>query len=245
MTRRFRSALGVWMILLGLTSLVAAQTLTGTVAGVLKDEQGAVVPGATVTLTGPRGPQEQVSDSEGRYRFLALESGTYELGVAMNGFLPSKQGGLVITAGRNLEVEVAMKVGGAVETVNVIAQSPVVDTRGSATETSLSQDLLANVPITRTAINVLNYAPGINSDSAYGGDAGSANSLMIDGVDTRDPSGGTAWSFYNYNIVQEFQFQGLGAPAEYGGYTGAVINTITKSGGNRFSGLFDFFGSNK
>jgi len=239
MTRRIRSALSVWLILMGLASAAGAQTLTGAVAGVVKDEQGAVLPGVTVTLTGPRGGQDQVSDSEGRYRFLALEPGTYELSAALTGFQPSKQGGLVITAGRNLEIEVSLKLGARSESITVVGESPVVDTRGSATETSLSQDLLANVPITRTAINVLNYAPGINSDSAYGGDAGSANSLMIDGVDTRDPSGGTAWSFYNYNIVQEFQFQGLGAPAEYGGYTGAVINTITKSGGNRLSGLFD------
>ena len=92
---------------------------------------------------------------------------------------------------------------------------------------------------------MLNYAPGINNSSAYGGDGDSANSLLIDGVDTRDPSGGTPWTFYNYNIVEEMQFQGLGAPAEYGGFTGAVVNTITKSGGNRFSGLFDVLGTNE
>ena len=138
-----------------------------------------------------------------------------------------------------------MKVGGLAEAVTVTGESPVVDVRSSATDTSLSQDLLYSAPITRTAINVLNYAPGINSNSAFGGDASSGNSLLIDGVDTRDPSGGTAWSFYNYNIIQEIQFQGLGAPAEYGGFTGAVVNTITKSGGNRFSGLFDVFHTNK
>src|SRR6185312_15201240 len=58
------------------------------------------------------------------------------------------------------------------------------------------------------------------------------------------PDGGTAWTFYNYNLVQEVQFQGIGAPAEFGGFTGAVVNTITKSGGNLFSGLFDIIGSN-
>jgi len=68
---------------------------------------------------------------------------------------------------------------------------------------------------------------------------------LIDGVDTRDPEGGTAWTFYNYNVVEEVQTQGLGAPAEYGGFTGAVVNTVTKSGGNRFSALFDVFGTNK
>src|SRR5437870_1922789 len=90
-----------------------------------------------------------------------------------------------------------------------------------------------------TANNLLNFAPGINNSSAYGGDASSGNGLLIDGVDTRDPSGGTAWTFYNYNIVEEVQFTGIGAAAEYGAFTGAVVNTITKSGGNRFSGLFD------
>src|SRR6266581_55262 len=63
---------------------------------------------------------------------------------------------------------------------------------------------------------------GINSNSAYGGESSSANALLIDGVDTRDPEGGTAWTFYNYNLVQEIQFQGIGAAAEYGGFTGAV-----------------------
>jgi hypothetical protein len=84
----------------------------------------------------------------------------------------------------------------------------------------------------------------VNSSSAYGGEAGSANALLIDGVDTRDPESGTAWTFYNYNLVEKIQIQGLGAPAEYGGFTGAVVNTITKSGGNRVSGLFDIIGSN-
>ncbi len=67
---------------------------------------------------------------------------------------------------------------------------------------------------------------------------------MIDGVDTRDPSGGTAWTFYNFNIVEEVQAVGIGAPAEFGAFSGAVINTLTKSGGNRYSGLFDVTFSN-
>ncbi len=138
-----------------------------------------------------------------------------------------------------------MKVAGLAENVTVVGDTPVVDVKSSATETTISQSLLASAPITRTAINVINYAPGVNNSSAYGGGAGSGNSLLIDGVDTRDPEGGTAWTFYNYNMVEEYQFQGLGAPAEYGGYTGAVVNTITKSGGNRFSGLFDYFGTSK
>ena len=66
----------------------------------------------------------------------------------------------------------------------------------------------------------MNYAPGINSGSAFGGDAGYGNALLIDGVDTRDPEAGSAWVFYNYNIVEEVQVGGVGAPAEYGGFSG-------------------------
>lgn len=216
-----------------------AQSLTGAISGTVKDEQGAILPGVTVTLTGRQGAQTQVTDTTGQYRFLALEPGTYQVSADLSGFQPNKQGNLVITAGRNLEIDVTLRVGGVAETLTVVGESSVVDTKSSSTENTISQDLLAAAPITRTAIAVQNYLPGINSDSAYGGDAGSGNALLIDGVDTRDPSGGTAWSFYNYNIVEEFQVQGLGAAAEYGGFTGAVVNTITKSGGNRFTGLFD------
>ena len=84
----------------------------------------------------------------------------------------------------------------------------------------------------------MNYAPGINSSSAYGAQASYGNALLMDGVDTRDPEGGSAWTFFNQNLIEEIQIGGLGAPAEYGGFTGAIINTVTKSGSNAFSGLF-------
>jgi Carboxypeptidase regulatory-like domain len=221
-----------------------AQSLTGSITGSIKDEQGAVLPGVSVTLTGKQGTMTQVTDSNGAYRFPALEVGAYQLAADLSGFTKASRSDLVISPGRELAIDLTLTVKGVAETVTVTGESPVVDVKSSATETTISQSLLFSAPITRTAINVINYAPGVNSSSAYGGGAGSGNALLIDGVDTRDPSGGTAWTFYNYNVVEEYQFQGLGAPAEYGGFTGAVVNTITKSGGNRYSGLFDFFGSN-
>jgi carboxypeptidase family protein len=221
-----------------------SQTLTGSISGTIRDEQGAVLPGVTVTLTGKQGTKTQVTDANGAYRFLALEVGMYELKAELSGFAPSTRTDLQISPNRQIDIDLQLKVAGVAENITVTGESPVVDVRSSATENTISQSLLYSAPITRTAINVINYAPGVNNSSAYGGGAGSANALLIDGVDTRDPEGGTAWTFYNYNVVEEYQFQGLGAAAEYGGFTGAVVNTITKSGGNRFSGLFDFFGTN-
>ena len=222
-----------------------AQTLTGTIGGTIKDEQGAVLPGVTVTLTGKQGNRTAVSDATGGYRFPGLEAGLYGVSAELSGFAKAMQNNIQISPGRELNIDLQMKVGGVSENVTVTGESPVVDVKSSATENTISQSLLESAPITRTAVDVLNYAPGMNNGSAYGGGADSGNALLIDGVDTRDPEGGTAWTFYNYNMVEEVQFQGLGAPAEYGGYTGAVVNTITKSGGNRFAGLFDFFGTNK
>jgi carboxypeptidase family protein/TonB-dependent receptor-like protein len=222
-----------------------AQTLTGSITGTVKDEQGAVLPGVTVTLTGKQGTQTQVTDSTGVFRFPALEVGTYTVTAELSGFSKARSAEIGISPGQQLATDLTLKVGSFSDNVTVTGESPLVDVKSSATETTISQSLLFSAPITRTAINVINYAPGVNSSSAYGGGAGSGNALLIDGVDTRDPSGGTAWTFYNYNVVEEYQFQGLGAPAEYGGFTGAVVNTITKSGGNRYAGLFDFFGTNK
>src|SRR5437868_3266138 len=243
MQRVFRTAAAL-LLAATVAAPALAQTLTGSITGVIKDEQGAVLPGVTVTLTGKQGTTTQVTDSAGVYRFPALEVGTYQVIADLSGFTKALRTEIVISPGRELAIDLTMKVKGVTETVTVSGSSPVVDVKSSATETSISQSLLFSAPITRTAINVLNYAPGINNSSAYGGESSSANSLLIDGVDTRDPSGGTAWTFYNYNMVQEVQFQGIGAPAEFGGFTGAVVNTITKSGGNRIAALFDILGSN-
>ena len=67
-----------------------------------------------------------------------------------------------------------------------------------------------------------------------------SNALLIDGVDVSDPDGGSPWSFFNYNWIQEVQVVGLGANAEYGEFTGAAANSIVRSGANRFSGLFEY-----
>jgi hypothetical protein len=244
MTRLFRTVAAL-LLAAGLATPALAQTLTGSITGTVKDEQGAILPGVTVTLTGKQGSKTEVTDANGVYRFPALEVGTYAVSADLSGFQKAGFENIAISAGRELAIDLVMKVGGVSEAITVTGATPVVDVKSSATETTISQSLLFSAPITRTAINVINYAPGVSNSSAYGGGAGSGNALLIDGVDTRDPSGGTAWTFYNYNVVEEYQFQGLGAPAEYGGFTGAVVNTITKSGGNRFSGLFDYFGSGK
>src|SRR3954471_12315421 len=220
-------------------AITRAQTQTGTVEGKVVDDQGAVLPGASLTLTGVTGAQTTVTDTLGAYRFVGVAPGTYALKAELAGFLAQEVAAVVVGLGKTAGVDFTLKIGGLAEQVDVRATASVVDVKSSSTDTNLSGELLARMPIySATSTGLLNNAPGINSSSAYGGQGSYGNALLLDGVDTRDPQGVSAWTFFNQNLIQEIQIGGLGASAEYGGFTGAVINTISKSGGNAFSGLF-------
>ena len=216
-----------------------AQTSVGTVEGTVTDEQGAVLPGATATLTGPRGAQTATTDEKGMYRFVSVQPGDYTLKLDLGTTFTPQTRQLNVGLGRTATIDFTMKMASLTETVEVVGASPTVDVKSSATDTSVSQNMLQMTPLySSTATGLLNAAPGINSSSGYGGQGTYGNALLLDGVDTRDPEGGSAWTFFNQNLIEEIQIGGLGAPAEYGGFTGAIINTVTKSGGNAFSGLF-------
>ncbi|MCX6551347.1 MAG: carboxypeptidase-like regulatory domain-containing protein, partial [Acidobacteria bacterium] len=225
-----------------LVGVAGAQTLTGTVAGKVVDEQGGVLPGVMVTLTGKTGAQTQVSDAQGDFRFLGLTPGAYAVKAELQGFRLKQEQNFDVNISKTVDVRLTMAVGGMTETVEVVANAVTIDTSTASTDTAMGQSVLFSMPMTHAnpAVNLLNYSPGVNSGSAFGGASDGANSLMLDGVDTRDPEGGTAWAFYNYNIIEEVSVGSLGQPAEYGGFTGAIINTITKSGGNRFSFLSEY-----
>lgn len=226
------------IIALGLLSAPAwAQTQVGTVTGTVTDQNGGVLPGVTATLTGPRGSQTAVTDSHGVYKFIGVSPGTYNLAVTLSGFQTEEKKDLNVEVGGTTTVDFGLKVGGMAESIQV--QGAPVDVKSTATNTTVSNMVLQETPLySSTSTGLLNAAPGIDSSSAYGGTGSYSNALLLDGVDTRDPEGGSAWTFFNQNLIQEIQVGGLGAPAEYGGFTGAIINTVTKSGGNVFSGLF-------
>ena len=233
-----RIALLLSVILLALAVTATAQTLLGTIEGKVLDEQGGVLPGVTVILIGPRGTQTAVTDAQGVYRFVGVQPATYSVKAELTGFVPQERDGLALSMGKTLGADFSLKVGGITETVEVLGTAATVDVKSSATTTSVSSDLLQTMPIYSSIGSLLNAAPGVNSSSAYGGQGSYGNALLLDGVDTRDPEGGSAWTFFNQDLIEEVQIGGLGAPAEYGGFTGGIINTITRSGGNLFSGLF-------
>jgi hypothetical protein len=238
--RRMSLFVFLFVFALGLLGGAAhAQTQTGTVLGRITDVQGGVLPGATVVLNGPRGSQTTVTDGQGQFRFVGVIPASYSVKVELSGFATQEENPVIVGMGKTSTVNFTLKIGGVTETVEVVGMSSGIDLKSSATDTPLTQELLTSMPIfDATATDLLNNAPGINSGSGYGGQADYGNALLLDGVDTRDPEGGSAWTFFNQDLIQEIQIGGLGAPAEYGGFTGAIVNTITKSGSNLFSSLF-------
>jgi len=238
-----RKALALALLVLFAALPVAAQSLTGTVSGTVRDEQGLVLPGVNITLSGKTGDRLALSGPDGEFRFAGVAPGTYSVTAELSGFSPKRQDNVQVTIGRVAPVPLVLNVGGLTDAIEVLGDSQVIDVSSSATDNDLSQDMLFNMPIRpdNAATDLLNYLPGINDGSAFGSNSDYGNALLLDGVDTRDPEGGSAWTFFNFNIVDEVQVGGIGAPAEYGAYTGAVVNTLTKSGGNRFSGLFDAY----
>jgi hypothetical protein len=222
--------------------LLAQAVQTSTLTGSIKDDSGAVLPGVTVTVSSPSqvgGVQTSITDSQGVYRFPALHPGIYQMESSLSGFKTIRRGEITLTLGTTTTIDVTLPVASVSETVQVTGETPVVDIKSSASNTQLSNAVLQNLPTGRFQPDIINLTPGVAANVAFGG-AQSSNALLMDGVDVSDPEGGTPWSFFNYNWVDQIQIVSLGANAEYGGFTGVAANSIIKSGSNQVHGLGEY-----
>jgi hypothetical protein len=212
---------------------------TGAIQGRVADDQGSALPGANLTLTSPNlmGVRTFVSDSLGEFRFPALPPGVYTLKAELQGFVASVQENIRLTTTVTLTVDFSLHLAKVAEQVTVIAKSPTVDVKSTETASvTLGNEILRNIPYSQFTSDIVNLAPGVNEDTAYGASNGTGISWQMDGVGVGDPAGGTAWVFLDHNIIEEAKVMGIGLPAEYGAFTGVIFNLITKSGGNAFSG---------
>jgi carboxypeptidase family protein/TonB-dependent receptor-like protein len=223
-----------------LAQLGQTATLTGTVS----DASGAILPGVTVTVSSESligGSRTAVTDENGVYRFPSLPPGAYEVKFELAGFrLVSREARLEL--GQTITSDAKLEIGGVQENVTVLGETPVVDVKSSSAQKNLGSDFLQQIPIsTRFGPGAMLLAPGVNPTnySSYGSGGSSSNAYLIDGVDVSDPEGGTIWVFANANWLQEVQVVGLGASAEYGGFSGVASNSLFRSGSNAFHGLFE------
>ncbi len=237
---KFRSLISLLAFLLILSPLVFSQSKeTGAIVGSVIDEEGTPLPGVTVTLTSPNlmGEKSAITDVEGQYRFPALPPGLYMVKATLPGFATVEREDIRLTTTVRLTVDITLRTSAIEEEVTVIAQSPTVDVKTSETASvTLSNEILRAMPTSQFVSNLVNLAPGIQGDVAYGSSDSTGVSYQIDGVDVSDPELGSAWVFLDYNVVEEAKIMGIGMNAEYGAFTGVIFNTITKSGGNELSG---------
>lgn len=236
-------------LLVVLVSIPAfAQKETGVILGTVTDSEGLPMPGVTVTVSSPAligGSSTAYTDAEGNYRFPALPPGVYSVAAELQGFQKVIRREIRLYVGNSFNVSLTMEAERMAEAIEVSGEAPLIDSKTAAMSKTVPVEAVENLPKFSFALDLFTITPGVGTDYvAYGGGGSSANSYWVDGVDVSDPEGGTPWLFPNYNWLQEVQVVGIGAPAEYGGFTGVVANSITRSGGNEFSGLFETFYNN-
>ncbi len=236
--------LSFFAIILLLAPIAFSQSReTGAIRGVVTDEQGTPLPGVGVTLSGGNlmGVRTFVTDANGEYRFPALPPGEYQVKAELQGFGTISREKIRVSTTSTLAVDIQLKPAAVSEEVTVIAQSPTVDVKSTETASvTLTNEVLRNIPYNQFTADIVNLAPGVNNDVAFGASDGTGIAYTVDGVGVADPSGGTAWVFLDHNIIEEAKIMGIGLPAEYGNFTGVIFNLVTKSGGNEFAGHIEF-----
>jgi len=239
------------VICLGLFCLLFSQSReTGAILGRVIDDLGNPLPGANVSLTGESlmGSRQYVVDARGAFRFPALPPGEYALKAEMPGFKTVIQKNIRLATTVSLTVDLVMEQAAVAEEVIVRAKAPTVDIKSTETASvTLPEEILLNIPYSQETREIVNLAPGVTDNVAHGASAHTGIAWSVDGVNISDPGSGSAWVFLDHNIIGEAKVMGAGLQAEYGNFTGAIFNLVTKSGGKTFYGHFelDFQGQEK
>jgi hypothetical protein len=242
--------LGFYLAAVSMNPGWSQSVMEGKVTGTVSDDKGELLPGATAELTGPSimGKRSAVTSAKGMFVFLNVPPGKFKLSVGLPGFKTYVQEEIILGAGSTVELKVIMELGAIEEQVTVIAASPIVDVKTSTVDSRLEKEMLAKLPTTRDAFYDLSLTtPGmfdvgssgswLPSPTAYGGSS-MENVFLVNGVNVTNPRGAAFGALVevNYNAVEEVRILSIGAKAEYGSYSGAAIDVLTKSGSNTFHG---------
>ena len=251
---RFLAALFT-IVLLFPTASAYSQTGDGSIRGYVKDEQGAVLPGVTVTAHSPvlLSPVTAVSDTGGYYRLLNLPPGTYAVTAELAGFSSWRREGIIMRAGITFSVDVDLKVGALAETITVTGDSPMIETGRPTSVLNIDGELVRAAPITsrRLFSDALDLAPGVGSrnvDDGVGRRAyyfrGShiyAHAFQLEGAPASAYIDSAAHSMgMGGDTVQDVEIKLGGADASTPLSTGVVMNVVTPRGQNQLKGSFSY-----
>lgn len=238
-------------------ALGQAQSNASDLQGVIRDQSGAVVSGATVTARNPatNTSKATTSNEDGGYLIVNLPPGDYEVTVEAANFKKAVLPGVTLTVGQRGDLDVALEVGQVSEVVTISgATAELVETSKTAVATTIDQQRIENLPINER--NYLSFAlttstvgrdsgrpigPAPTTGLNFGGQRGRSNLVQVDGADNTDNSVNASRSTVSQEAVQEFQVVSNSFAPEFGRSSGGVVNVVTKSGGNDFHGnVFGF-----
>jgi hypothetical protein len=245
------------LFVLAPSPLLAQGGISGSIAGVVRDTTGAVMPGVVVEAASPaliEKTREAVTDSEGLYKIIDLRPGTYSVTFTLSGFSSVRREGIELSANFTATVNAEMRVGTIEETLTVSGQAPTVDVQNVVQKTTVTRQVLDNVPIGKTFVNMASLTPAVIiggqalQDMGNGGDRSASmqvhgsrqteSQIDQDGMPIHNglARGGGQFGFYsNDGSTQEMMIEigGMNAEHEIGG---TRANIIPKEGGNTFRG---------
>jgi hypothetical protein len=246
-----------WVLLI--SSLPATAFAQASIAGIVKDSSGAVLPGVTVEAASPaliEKVRSVVTDGTGQYQIVNLVPGTYAVTFTLPGFNTVKREGIVLAGSFTAKIDADLRVGALEETITVTGETPLVDVQNTKRERVIDREIIDNIPTSRTAYDMASLIPGVSrsglTNQDVGGTASSGNPigsvsihggrtgdqvLLRNGIETVGQSSTGFSTPVNINPIgtQEVAVDTASAGAEY--TTGGVrINVIPRDGGNIFSG---------
>ena len=258
-----RKILPVLLALFAITQIAfgQSQSTSGNIEGRVVDQNGAIVPNVTVTATNQDTgfTKTAQSDADGNYILVLLPPGNYRVETsAAQGFGAAKYSNVKVTVGAKNALEITLTAGTSENIVDVQAEGQGVELTRTSIASTVGENAVANLPTNgRNFLDFATITPGVvrdptrSGDLAVGGQKGTLNSLQIDGASSDNTffgqssgrvGSGRAPSQFSIDTVKEFQVNQNGFSAEYGRAAGAVINVVTKSGTNRFTGsAFEYF----
>jgi hypothetical protein len=250
----------VLLLLCLVPSLALAQGQSGSIAGVVKDSSGAVLPGVTVEVASPaliEKVRTAVSDGQGAYKIIDLRPGTYSVTFTLTGFSTVKREGIELTAAFTAPVNAEMKVGAVAETITVSGESPIVDTQNVVQKQTSTREVMDALPTDRNFVSFAAMTPGVfvtgvsqnvggsipetGMNLVVHGSRAADSLIMVDGMPIINGSGQGGLQYGNYlnnSLAQEITFQTGGNSAEFE-RASVMSNFIPKEGSNVFRGSFD------
>ena len=237
------AAAGAAILSLLMVQRAAAQTPTGTISGHVVDTTGLGTPGVTVTLKSPALQRDRtsVTSQNGDYIFSLLPPGTYAVSIEMNGFTPVVETRQVAPM-QVVEMNVKLTPAAVKTTVTVTAEASEAVSTSQAAAT-MAQDVMSALPTARTLQAAAALAPNVhttgpNGAFSIGGALSFENAFLLNGVQIQDNLRGTPLPLFIEDALQATTTTTSGISAEYGRFSGGLVNAVTKSGGNMFSGSY-------